>query len=139
MADLLRFRQAQAPVYDQALAELRAGAKKSHWMWFIFPQVAGLGSSAMNRRYAIADVAEARAYLADATLGPRLLECTAAMLANADSSAHAILGSPDDMKFRSSMTLFHRADPSEPAFSEALHDFFDGREDAKSLHLLGLK
>lgn len=136
MSDLDRFVEAQAPVYDRALAELRAGRKQSHWMWFIFPQIEGLGASPMSRRYAIRSLAEARDYLAHPVLGPRLVACTRAMLGNAHSSAHAVLGSPDDMKFFSSMTLFHRADPHREEFAGALDVFFDGAEDENTLHRL---
>ena len=122
--DLQRFVDAQDGVWERALAELTAGAKLSHWMWFVFPQIAGLGNSAMAQRYAISGLAEARAYLAHPLLGPRLLACTAAMNGHEGMSARAILGQPDDMKFRSSMTLFAAADPQEPAFREALARYF---------------
>ncbi|AWN37969.1 DUF1810 domain-containing protein [Methylobacterium radiodurans] len=135
--DLRRFVAAQRDVYDTALAELRAGAKRSHWMWFIFPQVAGLGRSPMAERYAIASLAEARAYLAHPLLGPRLLACTRAANGHPGLSARALFGSPDDMKFRSSMTLFGRADPDEPAFGAALAAFFDGEPDPLTQELLG--
>jgi uncharacterized protein (DUF1810 family) len=128
-----RFVQAQAPVYAQALAELRAGRKRSHWMWFVFPQIAGLGSSAMAQRYAIASLQEAQAYLAHPVLGERLRECAQAMLAVEGRSAHDILGSPDDVKFHSSMTLFHRAAPGERVFSECLRKYFGGQEDPQTL------
>ncbi|RYF92636.1 MAG: DUF1810 domain-containing protein [Caulobacteraceae bacterium] len=132
-ANLDRFVQAQAGVWEQALAELTAGAKRSHWMWFVFPQIAGLGHSDMTRRYAIKDLAEARAYLAHPLLGPRLLACTAAMNRHQGRSATSILGQPDDVKFRSSMTLFAAADPQEPAFGEALARYFAGEADAATL------
>ena len=131
--NLARFEQAQAPVYAQALAELRAGRKHSHWMWFVFPQIAGLGASAMSRHYAIASLDEARAYLAHAVLGPRLHACTAAACAHRGVSALSIFGAPDDAKFRSCMTLFSRVDPR---FSGALSVFFDGREDAVTMDIL---
>ncbi|MBP0616570.1 DUF1810 domain-containing protein [Jiella mangrovi] len=126
---LNRFVEAQAPVYRRALAELQAGRKESHWMWFVFPQIAGLGSSPMAQRYAIASLDEAKDYLADDLLGTRLRECTGAVLAHSDKTAHAIFGSPDDMKFHSSMTLFHRADPRIDSFRQALDVFFGGTED----------
>lgn len=134
--DLERFRQAQAHTYAQALAELRAGRKASHWMWFVFPQVAGLGSSPMARRYAIASLAEARAYLADPVLGPRLRECVRAINAHDGVSAHDIFGWPDEMKLRSSLTLFARAAPGETAFAEALDRYFGGEPDAATLERL---
>jgi uncharacterized protein (DUF1810 family) len=104
--DLERFVEAQAPVYDQVVAELMAGRKRTHWMWFVFPQMAGLGSSDMASRYAIVSLEEACAYLAHSVLGPRLLECTAMVNAAAGKEIVQILGYPDDLKFRSSMTLF---------------------------------
>ncbi|ORE90090.1 DUF1810 domain-containing protein [Aurantimonas sp. 22II-16-19i] len=130
---LNRFVEAQAPVYHRALAELQAGNKQSHWMWFVFPQIAGLGSSPMAQRYAIQSLDEAKDYLAHELLGRRLAECTAAVLAHPDSTVHAIFGSPDDMKFHSSMTLFHRADPRDELFGQALEVFFDGEEDKATL------
>ncbi len=132
--DLSRFVDAQSGTYDTALAELRAGRKRSHWMWFIFPQPAGLGFSAMSQRYAIASLTEARAYLAHPVLGPRLLDCTRLVLA-ADGSIATILGAPDDMKFHSSMTLFGEAS-DEPVFTEALARFFAGTKDRATLDLL---
>ncbi|MEH3117403.1 MAG: DUF1810 domain-containing protein [Methylorubrum populi] len=134
--DLNRFVEAQADVYGQALAELRAGRKASHWMWFVLPQIAGLGSSAMARRYAIRSLAEARAYLAHPLLGERLRACTGAANAWKDRSARALFGTPDDMKFRSCMTLFGRADPDEPDFVRALNTFFEGRPDPMTLEAL---
>ncbi|CAM2988552.1 DUF1810 domain-containing protein [Methylobacterium mesophilicum] len=135
--DLDRFVAAQAGVYDRALAELRAGEKRSHWMWFIFPQIAGLGSSPMARRYAIGTLDEARAYCGHPVLGARLRACTAAVNGVTGRSAHAIFGSPDDMKFRSSMTLFARAAPEEPGFAEALARYFGGAPDPLTLAELG--
>ncbi|MGA0606492.1 DUF1810 domain-containing protein [Phenylobacterium sp. VNQ135] len=126
--DLRRFVDAQAPVYDRALAEIRAGAKRSHWMWFVFPQIAGLGSSPTARAYAISGLPEAQAYLAHPVLGPRLIECAAAAHAVQGRSAREIFGSPDDMKFRSSMTLFAHASDN-PVFRGALARYFDGVED----------
>ncbi|MFC6788786.1 DUF1810 domain-containing protein [Methylobacterium komagatae] len=133
--DLRRFVSAQEDVYERALSELRAGAKRSHWMWFIFPQIAGLGSSPMAQLYAIGSLDEARAYLAHPILGPRLRDCTEATL-RAGGTAHALFGSPDDIKFRSSMTLFGRADPEEPLFLKALTRFYGGAEDPKTLERL---
>lgn len=135
--DLSRFHEAQAPIYRRALAELRAGRKQSHWMWFIFPQIEGLGMSAMAQRYAIGSLAEASAYLADPILGRRLLECVEAVLAVPGKSAHEIFGSPDDMKFRSSLTLFAAAAADLSPFEAALQRFHGGMPDPRTLTLLG--
>lgn len=134
--DLNRFVEAQDGLYEGALTELRNGRKQSHWMWFIFPQIAGLGSSAMARRYAIRSLAEAQAYLAHPLLGERLRTCTRAANAWEGRSAHALFGAPDDVKFRSSMTLFARADPDDPGFARALASFFEGRPDPLTLEKL---
>jgi uncharacterized protein (DUF1810 family) len=134
--DLERFKTVQAPIYAQALRELRNGEKRTHWMWFVFPQIQGLGSSPMAMRYAIGSLAEARAYLADETLGPRLDECTRAMLSHNGPSATQILGRPDDLKFRSSMTLFDQVAP-DSLFREALDRYFDGRPDERTLDIIG--
>ncbi len=136
-ADLDRFIVAQEPVYEGALEELRRGRKTSHWMWFIFPQVAGLGSSAMSRRFAIASLDEARAFLAHPVLGPRLRECAAAVLAVTGWTADEIFGSVDAKKLRSSMTLFHRAVPEESLFGQVLDRYFDGVADGATDSLLG--
>ena len=135
--DLDRFVDAQAKTYDRALGELRAGRKTSHWMWWIFPQAAGLGMSATSRAYEIADLDEARAYLRDDVLGPRLLESCRALLDLEDVSAERVLGSVDAMKLRSSMTLFAHADPAEATFREVLDRFYDGAEDERTVALLG--
>jgi uncharacterized protein (DUF1810 family) len=135
--DLARFVKAQTPLMPQVLRELGAGQKRSHWMWFVFPQLAGLGHSPMSRHYAIASLAEARAYLADDVLGPRLMECTALVNAVEGRSLHAIFGSPDDRKFQSSMTLFAKASPETPVFREALARYCDGAEDRRTVDLLG--
>jgi uncharacterized protein (DUF1810 family) len=134
--DLGRFVAAQEGVYPRALAELQAGEKRSHWMWFIFPQIAGLGSSPMALHYAIGSLDEARAYLAHPLLGPRLRTCTAAVNAVAGRSAHAIFGAPDDVKFRSSMTLFQIAAASELCFAEALARYFAGSPDPLTVEKL---
>ena len=134
--DLGRFVAAQEGVYRQALAELQAGEKRSHWMWFIFPQIAGLGLSPMARRYAIGSLDEARAYLGHPVLGERLRACTAAVNAVSGRPVHAIFGSPDDVKFRSSMTLFSAAAPDEPGFTEALVRYFAGSPDPLTLEKL---
>jgi len=127
--DLDRFVVAQASVYASALEELRRGRKTGHWMWFIFPQMAGLGHSAMSQHYAIASLAEARAYLAHPVLGPRLRECAGIVLATRESTAEQLFGSTDAMKLRSSMTLFHRAAPDEPVFAGVLDRHFSGVAD----------
>ena len=134
--DLARFESAQAAVYDQVLAELRAGCKRSHWMWYVFPQIAGLGHSGMAQRYAIGSLQEARAYLAHPTLGARLRECSGLVLAVPHGDIHAIFGSPDDLKFHSSMTLFDRAASGETVFRACLLRFFGGTPDASTLGLL---
>ena len=134
--DLERFAAAQGGTYDGALAELRAGRKTGHWMWFVFPQLVGLGRSPMAERYGISGLDEARAYLEHPVLRQRLLECCEALLVHRDRSATSILGSPDDMKLRSSMTLFHRADPSEPAFRRVLDTFYRGVPDPRTDELL---
>jgi uncharacterized protein (DUF1810 family) len=134
--DLARFVAAQAEIYDQALAELRAGRKQSHWMWFVFPQVAGLGRSPTAIFYAIADAAEARAYLAHPLLGARLIECTQAVLAHRGRSAEAIFGGIDATKLRSSMTLFEAAADDPTQFASVLDHFFDAERDPATLMLL---
>jgi len=128
--DLDRFLTAQQGVYAGVLDELRRGRKSGHWIWFIFPQVAGLGRSDVSRYYSVTDLDEARAYLDHVVLGARLRECTAIVLSTAGRSAVDIFGSLDATKFRSSMTLFHRASPDEPLFSDVLLRFFDGVADA---------
>jgi uncharacterized protein (DUF1810 family) len=137
--DLERFVAAQAGIHGQALAELRRGRKQSHWMWFVFPQIAGLGRSEMARTYAIGSLAEARSYLDHPLLGPRLRECTAAVLAHADARADAIFGPVDAVKFRSSMTLFEAAadEDERTPFSDALDAFFSGERDPATMACLG--
>lgn len=127
--DLARFVHAQSGVHEQVVAELRAGRKRSHWMWFVFPQLAGLGHSAIAQRYAIESLDEARAYLGHPVLGARLRECSALVLAVPGKTVHEIFGSPDDLKFHSSMTLFHRAAPDETVFGQCLQRYFGGEED----------
>ena len=134
--DLDRFVAAQAGVYAQALAELEAGRKQSHWMWFVFPQIAGLGASPMARFYAIASGEEARAYLLHPLLGPRLRECTETMLGHRGRSAEAILGPVDAIKLRSSMTLFEAVAGRQDLFARALDAFYKGERDARTLELL---
>jgi len=127
--DLQRFVDAQERVYPTVLDELRAGRKRSHWIWFIFPQVGGLGSSPTAVRYAISSLDEARAYLRHDVLGPRLHECTQLVNAAQGRSIAGIFGSPDDMKVRSSMTLFARATPDNEDFVELLARYYGGEED----------
>ena len=133
--DLQRFIDAQAPVYQRVLAELRQGEKQSHWMWFIFPQLAGLGHSPMAQRFAIASREEAVAYLGHVVLGHRLRECTALANAVQGRTIREILGSPDDIKFCSSMTLFG-AVSSDPEFAKAIQKFHGGTPDRRTLELL---
>jgi len=130
---LRRFVDAQGPTYPTALGELRAGRKRSHWMWFIFPQIAGLGRSAMAQEFALSSLDEAAAYLAHPLLGPRLRECTALVAGIEGRSVGEIFGYPDDMKFRSSMTLFARAAPAEPIFALCLEKYFAGEPDPLTL------
>jgi uncharacterized protein (DUF1810 family) len=136
--DLSRFVEAQAGVYEQALAEVRAGRKRTHWMWFIFPQFAGLGFSATSQHYAIKSADEARAYLAHPTLGPRLIECAEAAIAVADRTAHEIFGSPDDLKLQSCSTLFDAVSPPDNVFAKLLEKYYSAVRDAKTLRLLGV-
>ena len=133
--DLQRFVDAQAPVYQRVVAELRHGRKQSHWMWFVFPQLAGLGHSPMARRFAIRSREEAIAYLGHGVLGPRLRECTALVTAVEGRTIREILGSPDDLKFCSSMTLFG-AVSSDAIFAAAIAKFHGGRSDPRTLDLL---
>jgi uncharacterized protein (DUF1810 family) len=136
--DLERFVQAQRTSYAQALAELREGRKRSHWMWYVFPQFEGLGHSTMSERYAIRSRAEAEAYLRHPTLGPRLVECCEAVMGVRGRSAHDIFGSPDDLKLRSCATLFAAVSPTGSVFHRLLDAFFEGRRDERTLALMGL-
>lgn len=135
---LQRFLDAQdrGGTYAQALTELRAGRKRGHWMWFVFPQITGLGRSETARHYAISGSAEARAYLGHPVLGPRLRECAGALSGLDDRDAVDVLGSVDALKLRSSMTLFQRAAPEEPVFDAVLQQYFDGEPDVATLDLL---
>lgn len=135
---LARFLDAQADSYAQVLNELRAGQKLSHWIWFIFPQFAGLGTSVISQRYAIQSLAEAQAYLRHPLLGARLLECTRIVNSLSGRSARQIFGSPDDMKFCSCMTLFELAAGPDSEFSVALGKYFSGQRDARSQELVRL-
>jgi len=136
-ADLARFVQGQAGIYESAVRELRCGEKRSHWMWFVFPQLRGLGRSDMSHRYGISGLDEARAYLRHPLLGPRLAECTRAMLTHAGTPLRAIVDSPDDLKFVSCMTLFDAAGGSDDLFQRALRVFNGGIADAGTLRMLG--
>jgi len=131
-----RFLEAQTPVIEQALTELRAGQKQSHWMWYVFPQIASLGQSATSRAFAIQSLDEARAYLAHPALGQRLRECCQAVMNVRGKSAREIFGSPDDQKFQSCLTLFAEADPDEVLFYNLLEKYFDGDADEATLELL---
>jgi uncharacterized protein (DUF1810 family) len=133
--DLQRFVDAQRSVYADVRAELAEGRKRSHWMWFVFPQLKGLGRSATAQHYGIASKAEAQAYWVHPLLGPRLRECTELVLEVEGRSAHEIFGAPDDLKFRSCMTLFAHA-TGEPLFVRALEKYFGGRDDGQTLRLL---
>jgi uncharacterized protein (DUF1810 family) len=136
--DLGRFVEAQRDVYDQALAEIRTGRKRSHWMWYIFPQYDGLGFSSTSRRYAIKSVAEAEAYLRHPVLGPRLVECAEALLHLEGKSASEVFGSPDDMKLRSCATLFARVSPAGSVFERLLQTYFPSGPDGETFRLLGI-
>jgi uncharacterized protein (DUF1810 family) len=135
---LARFVDAQDAVFDTVCAELRAGRKQSHWMWFIFPQLAGLGRSEMARLYALSSLAEAQAYLEHPLLGERLRECSQLALQIENRSAAQIFGYPDDLKFHSSMTLFARAAGEDSVFDACLRKYFGGRPDQATLALLGV-
>lgn len=134
--DLDRFIEAQKTCYERALAEIRGGDKRSHWMWYIFPQLSGLGFTPTSQKYSIRSLGEAEAYLAHLTLGPRLVECAEAALAAPGSSAHDIFGSPDDWKLRSSATLFALVSPAGSVFQQLLDKYFHGERDQKTLELL---
>jgi uncharacterized protein (DUF1810 family) len=137
--DLRRFTEAQAPLYEQICTELRSGRKRSHWMWFTFPQIAGLGQSPMAIRFAISSLQEAQAYLNHAVLGPRLRECTHLVSLIEGCSIRRIFGEPDDLKFRSSMTLFAVAASENRIFQDALKKYFDGVPDRLTIERLSSK
>jgi uncharacterized protein (DUF1810 family) len=137
MDSLQRFLDAQAPVYEEACAELRAGEKQSHWMWFIFPQLRGLGQSATAVYYGIASRHEAQAYLQHPVLGARLKHCMALLLAHRERSAQQILGPIDAMKLKSCATLFAAVADQEPVFRQVLERYYGGEQDARTLQLLG--
>jgi len=134
--DLARFVDAQQGVYETAIAEIRAGRKRSHWMWYVFPQVLGLGSSATAQHYGIRDAEEARAYLAHPVLGQRLIECAEAICSVTGRSAREILGTPDDLKLRSCATLFAQVSPPGSVFDRVLRRYYDGQPDQATLALL---
>jgi uncharacterized protein (DUF1810 family) len=134
---LARFLDAQASSYHDALAEIKNGRKRSHWMWYVFPQIQGLGLSETARFYAIKDRREAEEYIAHPVLGKRLLEISTALLGLQSNDAHAIFGSPDDMKLKSSMTLFASLANAAPVFQQVLDKFYGGTQDEKTLRLLG--
>jgi uncharacterized protein (DUF1810 family) len=139
-ADLIRFVNAQAQIYSQVVEELTKGCKRTHWMWFVFPQLAGLGRSAMAERYAIRDLDQARRYLTDPILGSRLRQVVRLMMDHKGKSALEILGFPDDLKFRSCLTLFRQAasdNSDRMLFTEALDQFYRGEPDRRTLELLG--
>jgi uncharacterized protein (DUF1810 family) len=139
-ADLIRFLDAQDQIYPQVIEELSSGRKRTHWMWFIFPQLEGLGRSAMAQHYAIHDLDQARRYLADSILGLRLRQAVTLMISHKEKSALEILGSPDNLKFRSCLTLFREAasdDSDRVLFSAALDQFYQGQSDGRTLELLG--
>ena len=136
MYDLSRFLEAQTNSYNTALREIKAGRKRSHWMWYIFPQIRGLGYSAMAQHYAIRDLGEAREYLQHPLLGPRLIEISEALLALEESDPRRVMGSPDDLKLRSCMTLFQCAAPDQPVFGKVLDKFYGGRPDGRTLEIL---
>lgn len=135
--NLERFVRAQEDVHDRALAEIRAGRKQTHWMWFIFPQFDGLAFSAVSRQFAIRSVAEARAYLQHPVLGSRLVTCCKATVAVDAQSATAVFGHPDDLKLRSCATLFAAVSPPGSVFQQVLEKFFDGKPDSRTIRLLG--
>jgi len=134
--DLSRFVEAQRPVMDDVRAELAAGRKRTHWMWFVFPQLRGLGHSAMARHYGIASREEAAAYLAHPVLGARLRQCVELVLAVQGRTAHDIFGSPDDLKLRSCLTLFREVEGTDSVFGRVLDRYFDGQPDPMTLQLL---
>lgn len=136
--DLNRFVQAHEDNYERALSEIKSGRKRSHWMWYIFPQFDGLRFSTTSKRYSIKSVAEAKAYLSHPILGPRLTECVEAVLSVEGRSAYEIFGSPDDMKLKSCATLFASVSPKNSIFDQLLEKFFQGERDGKTLRFLNI-
>jgi len=139
MQNLERFRATQERDYATALAEVKAGRKRSHWMWYIFPQIAGLGMTETSRRYAISDIKEAGEYLLDQELGLRLTTICKVLLELETNDPHVIFGSPDDLKLRSCMTLFDAVPATFPVFAQVLDKFYNGRRDERTLEILGIK
>ena len=137
MNDLKRFLDAQEEDFAMALAEIKSGRKRSHWMWYIFPQIAGLGFSSTSKFYAIKDIAEAEEYLQHPVLGKRLVEISETLLEIERKTAYEIFSSPDDMKLKSSMTLFAALDETDPVFQKVLDKYFDGEKDGRTLQILG--
>lgn len=136
MSELKRFTEAQENDFERALAEIKRGRKQSHWMWYIFPQIAGLGFSSTSKFYAIKNRAEAEDYLRHPVLGKRLIEISEALLAHENKTAHQIFGSPDDVKLKSSMTLFGAIENANPVFQAVLDKYFGGAKDQKTLELI---
>lgn len=136
MADLQRFIDAQRNDYEQALQEVKSGRKRTHWMWYIFPQIHGLGMTPISDYYSIRSLREAKDYLKDPVLGARLVEISKALLELNTSDPHAVFGSPDDLKLRSCMTLFERADPQNPVFGDVLGKYYRGERDQRTLEIL---
>lgn len=136
MADLQRFKDAQRNDYEQALQEVKSGRKRTHWMWYIFPQIHGLGMTPISDYYSIRSLREAKDYLKDLVLGARLVEISKALLELNTFDPHAVFGSPDDLKLRSCMTLFERADPQNPVFGDVLDKYYRGERDQRTLEIL---
>lgn len=136
MADLQRFKDAQRNDYEQALQEVKSGRKRTHWMWYIFPQIHGLGMTPISDYYSIRSLREAKDYLKDPVLGARLVEISKALLELNTSDLHVVFGSPDDLKLRSCMTLFERADPQNPVFGDVLDKYYRGERDQRTLEIL---
>lgn len=138
MPDLQRFKDAQKNDYELALREIKSGRKRSHWMWYIFPQIHGLGRTSISEYFSIKNLQEARDYLKDPVLGTRLVEISKALLDLSTSDPQAVFGSPDDLKLRSCMTLFEKADPENPVFGKVLDRYYNGQRDQRTLEIVGL-
>lgn len=138
MSDLQRFKDAQKNDYEIALREMKSGRKRSHWMWYIFPQIHGLGRTSISEYFSIKNLQEAREYLKDPVLGTRLVEISKALLDLSTSDPQAVFGSPDDLKLRSCMTLFEKADPENPVFGKVLDRYYNGQRDQRTLEIVGL-
>lgn len=138
MPDLQRFKDAQKNDYELALREIKSGRKRSHWMWYIFPQIHGLGRTSISEYFSIKNLQEAREYLKDPVLGTRLVEISKALLDLSTSDPQAVFGSPDDLKLRSCMTLFEKADPENPVFGKVLDRYYNGQRDQRTLEIVGL-